>query len=293
MTQAESLTAWRRARAIAEFWRFNPLSTAARLREATPGPCMLHRPFAGGELYVDVSRYTSQGLLYLTGERFVAERGLLARLIRPGMRIVDAGANLGYYTLLFEQLAGPKASIAAIEPSRANLPELRMNIAKNGLANVELHEVALGAASGEAWLAESINSQVVPSGEGSYRVPVRTIDEMPLGRVDFLKIDVEGYEGFVLEGARGVLARDRPIVFLEFHSQLVTPYGHSFETIHALLSSVYSSIEYYDVPYPLPLVSKVLRYYGGADVCRKLDGPPAEPMDVGRADGTFWMVCRP
>jgi FkbM family methyltransferase len=296
MVPAESLKAWQRARAFSQFWRFNTMRTVSRLREQTPGPCIVHRPFAGHELYVDLSRYDSQGLLYFEGERFVTERSLIARLVKPGMRIVDCGANLGYYMLLFEKLAGPTSVIDAIEPSRANLTELRLNIERNQLKNVRLHEVALGAAAGEAWLAESINSHVLAASEDqslrAYRVPVQPLDELITGRVDLLKIDVDGFEGFVLEGARRLLARDRPVVFLEFHPLLVKPYGHSFASIHAELSRVYSSISYYDVPQPMPVARKVLEHYFGADGYRQLPGPPAEPMEQGRAEGTFWIVCR-
>lgn len=263
-----------------------------RLRAGTSSPCIAHRPFAGFELYLDLSRYATEGLLYIEGERFVSERFLLARLVKPGMRIVDVGANIGYYLLLFEQLAGAGASIVAIEPSRANLTELRLNIERNGLRNVELHELALGAASGDVWLAESINSYIVPNGEGAYRVPVRRLDELMTGRVDFLKIDVDGYEGSVLEGARRVLERDRPIVFLEFHPLLVATYGHSFESIHALLSTFYTSIEYYDIPHPMPAMRKIGARYFGVNHYRHLPGPPAAPMHQGRAEGTFWIVCQ-
>ena len=268
------------------------MRTVERLRARTTRPCVVHRPFAGFELYLDLSRYATQGLLYLDGEHFVAERSLLARLVKPGMRIVDVGANIGYYLLLFEQLAGPEASIVAIEPSRVNLAELKLNIERNGLRNVQLHEVALGNKSGEAWLAESINSYVVPNGEGSYRVPVQTLDELVIGRVDFLKIDVDGYEGAVLDGARRVLERDRPIVFLEFHPLLVTPYGHSFASVHTLLSTFYTSIEYYDIPYPMPAIQRIGARYFGVNGYRRLPGPPAAPMHEGRAEGTFWIVCQ-
>ena len=269
------------------------MPTVAALRERTLGPCIVHRPFAGRELYVDVSRYNSQGMLYLEGERFVAERSLLARLITPGMRIVDAGANLGYYLLLFEQLAGPTSHIVAIEPSRANLAELRLNIERNSLTNVALHEVALGAQAGEVWLAESINSRVASSNEGTYKVPARTLDDLATGRVDFLKIDVEGYEGLVLDGARRVLERDRPIVFLECHPLLMPSHGHSPASIRALLGEYYTTIDYYDIPHPTPLWRRVGEHYLGMVRYRQLPGPPAEPMHVGRAEGTFWMVCRP
>ena len=283
---------WRIVRVAAQFWRFGTLRIVKWLRAMTASPCVLERPFAGLQLYEDVSRYTTQGLLYLEGERYITERFLLAQLVRPGMRIVDVGANVGYYTLLFERLAGPDASIVAIEPSRENVQELRRNVERNGLRNVRIHTIAVGAYSGEATLAESLNGRVVPPGEGTHQVQMRTLDELLPERIDFLKIDVEGYESFVVDGARRVLERDRPILFLEFHPELVPSMPDTFESLRARLSDIYQSIAYYDVPSSTTALRKILSRYADTNECRRLPGPPDAPMHVGRAGGTFWMVCR-
>ena len=231
-------------------------------------------------------------MLYLEGDRFVAERFLIARLVKPGMRIVDVGANIGYYTLLLKRFTGASGSVIAIEPSPENVPELRLNVECNKLQNVQILEAAVGARAGAVSLLKGINSGVVSRDKGSYEVPIRFLDEILTERVDMLKIDVEGYEGFVLEGARTIIKRDRPLIFLEFHPTAVARFGHSFELIHTLLAQTYDSISYYDVAQPLPLGKKITRKYLGADPCRRLSGPPTGPMHLGRENGTFWMICQ-
>jgi FkbM family methyltransferase len=290
--QTLTLLSWYLARLIALFWRFGTLRLVKRLPNSTKSTFILHRSFAGAQLYLDVSRADAQGILFLAGERCVAERFLLAKLVTPGMRIADVGGNIGYYTLLLRQLTGPSGAIITIEPSPENLPELRLNIEGNKLQNVKLLEVAVGAESGKVSLIKGMNSGVVPLNEGSYEVPIQTLDEILTERIDLLKIDVEGYEGYVLEGARNVIKRDRPIIFLEFHPTAIARCGHSFESIHALLAPSYSSISYYDVAHPSSAIRKVATNYFGMDSCRQLAGPPAVPMHVGRENGTFWMVCR-
>ena len=280
------------ARCAAWLWRFGTVRLAARLCESVGRPCLTHRSFAGRRLHLDVSRSVTHALLYLEGERLVGERRLLARLVKPGMRIVDVGANIGYYVLLLEKLAGPSARIVAIEPSPENLPELRLNIERNGLRNVRLLEVAAGAADSVGGLLGGINSGVVARGAGAYEVSVRPLDELLTEPVDFLKIDVDGFEGQVLEGAQRILERDRPILFLEFHPELVSRVGHSFESIRAQLARTYDSIQYFDLPDRVPLLKKIATRYLGAEECRELAEPPSEPMHLGRQYGTFWIVCR-
>jgi FkbM family methyltransferase len=190
------------------------------------------------------------------------------------------------------QLTGPSGAIIAIEPSPENLPELRLNIEGNKFQNVKLVEVAVGAAAGKVSLLKGMNSGVVLLNEGSYEVPIQSLDEILMEPIDLLKIDVEGYEGNALEGARNVIKRDRPVIFLEFHPTAIAQSGHSFDSIHALLAQSYNSISYYDVAQPSSAIKKIARNYFGMDPCRQLAGPPTAPMHVGRENGTFWIVCR-
>lgn len=258
-------------------------------------PRLLQRSFAGNILFLDVSRSQTHQLLFLQGEHLIHERDLLKGLLRPGMRVVDVGANIGYYTLLFHSVVGSAGEIICIEPSPENLVELRRNITANHFKNVVIHESPVGDRCGPVGLKSGINSGIVAAGTGTYAAELRRLDDVVREPVDFLKIDVDGFELQVLEGARQLLERDHPVLFLEFHPQLVGRHGGSFVAVRRLLKDYYSRVDYFDVPEQQGFVKKLVSRYSGCGMVRQFDaeGLCEEEMHIGRMFGTFWMVCRP
>lgn len=154
----------------------------------------------------------------------------MAKRIKSGMHVVDAGANHGYYTVLFADLVGKGGRVAAVEPNPKTAQLLRWSIAVNGFSNrVEVFENALGAADGEMLnfhtpIDEPKNARVV-SAELSGHPNVISVTGAKLDtllaegpKVDFMKIDVEGAEEGMLAGAWTIIERDRPDILLEFSS---------------------------------------------------------------------------
>ena len=186
-----------------------------------------------------------------------------------------------------------------IEPSPENLAELRMNIEENAFANVRLFEVALGRHQGPTGLRDGVNSGVVAPGEGAYQVEMRTLDDLLDERVDFIKIDVDGYEGHVLEGAQQVLRRDRPILFLEFHPHLVGRHDHSLSSVLELLAPHYGDgaerYEYYEAVAPehAGLWHKIATRYLNRDSATRITDLRSLFDACGRhaRTRTFWIVC--
>jgi FkbM family methyltransferase len=242
----------RLARFRAAVWRFHTLPFAEQRFAGVASPCVLDRRFADRTLFVDVSRTNTHRLLYLEGERFVAERFLLRRLLRPGMRVVDVGANIGYFLLLFEQLIGPAGSIVCLEPEPDNALQLERNIRGNALANVELLRLAAGDQDGLVSLSTGINGVVKLDGSGSIMVPIRRLDSLLERRVDFIKIDVEGFEHPVLRGAERLLREQQPTLIVEVHPGLI-PEPDGVSEILGLLTSTYTSVEAYRTVVPLQL----------------------------------------
>jgi FkbM family methyltransferase len=156
---------------------------------------------------------------------------VFAACCRPGDRIIDVGANIGITAVLAGALVGPDPGrVIAIEPVPETFAHLEENIRRSGLGNVDCVMAAAAAEEGEVGLVTRAGSNFAAfvSYENVLRrypaydeLPARAqsldqiVEEVGLDRVDFIKIDVEGYELEVLRGARRTLAGFGPRVFLE------------------------------------------------------------------------------
>jgi FkbM family methyltransferase len=141
----------------------------------------------------------------------------LASHIKPGMTVVDVGANIGYYTLVFADLVGASGRVIAFEPDPDLYSAAVENVRRNGKADtVRLHNCALGAHAGELHLLRghfnSGDNRLRRADPGSARaVAVRVMrldDVLGAEKVDWIKIDVQGWECDVLEGMGQTLARN-------------------------------------------------------------------------------------
>jgi FkbM family methyltransferase len=139
--------------------------------------------------------------------------------LEPGSVVFDIGANIGLTACLFAQRA---TQVHAFEPNPAVFQKLAANIELNKLANVTAHQCAMGATEGEMFFEGASAYGHVTTSKSDLRVPVQTADRLVaslgLSRVDILKIDVEGFEPQVLQGAREMLQRFNPIVVMEYNS---------------------------------------------------------------------------
>jgi len=154
----------------------------------------------------------------------------IRRLVDAGDCCIDVGANLGYYTISLANWVGPTGLVVAFEPFPGNFAILEKNVHLNQLQNVILEPSALSDCNGSLQLIYGVEEQfsATPSVGGyavegdrvSIKVPTRRLDDYVagLGRAPgFIKIDVEGAELAVLEGARRTLAAVRPILLVEIH----------------------------------------------------------------------------
>jgi len=140
----------------------------------------------------------------------------LSRFLIPGHRFVDIGANCGYYTALASQLVGEKGRVFSFEPSPAVASVIADMIVTNHISNVELVQAAVGADNGEVEIYLPCNSPIhSPSVFYSdptftpIRVPMVALDKYaPLNDgkpIDFVKIDVEGFEPNVIDGMKNLI----------------------------------------------------------------------------------------
>lgn len=149
-----------------------------------------------------------------------AERKLFRQYVRPGMTVVDVGGNIGIYTRYFSGLAGPGGQVHSFEPGPVNFGHLEENTRR--LANVVINHAAVGERNGviKLFMSDELNvdHRTFDSGDGraSVDVPVVSLDEYfkPGQKADFIKIDVQGYELNVLQGARRVLSENADLRIL-------------------------------------------------------------------------------
>ena len=147
---------------------------------------------------------------------------LLQQIIKPGMTVLDIGANIGVHTVPMAKAIGASGQVIAIEPQRIINQMLSGNVAMNGLTNVMVLTVALGKDMGMMTVPltnygekdnfGSVSMALEGDGES---VPLLTVDSFNLPRCDFIKVNVEGMEGDVLEGAAKTLTRSKPIIYFD------------------------------------------------------------------------------
>ena len=149
------------------------------------------------------------------------------RHCRRGMTVVDVGANLGYFSLLAATLVGPSGKVVSLEPNSENCRLLLSSVRMSGLSNVELLPVAADEAPGWAYYATHVGSNGGLVGDDDLLsrfgavVPTFRLDDLVDGKVDFLKMDVEGAEGRVARGAARIIERDRPVVTTELKEEML------------------------------------------------------------------------
>lgn len=159
---------------------------------------------------------------YLWKDRHRYDQDVLfiRRFLRPGDLVVDAGANIGLMAVTAARLVGPRGRVVAIEAHPRTSAYLRHHVALNGLTNVDVHNVALGDGAGSVHLAEHPGDDAqnhIATGDGrGVEVPMVPLDRLlpPDRPVALLKVDVEGYEKFVLSGASRAL-RETACVYFE------------------------------------------------------------------------------
>jgi FkbM family methyltransferase len=190
------------------------------------------------------------------------ELDVFERLAAVSKTIVDVGANIGLYTCIAAGRAPSDGKVIAFEPVPANLRYLKRNLEENDLtAQVVVEEQAVGQGSGEIqiYLADGSIGTHSPSAMNvigsttSITVPEVSLDDyarQKLGgrSIDLLKVDVEGYEGAVLRGARKTLQQDKPTLLIEFVPEHLANCNFSADEFLDLIFEVYDDVFLVDEP---------------------------------------------
>jgi len=157
----------------------------------------------------------------------LSDRNFVLSYLKPGMRVVDAGANIGLYAVMSSILTGSSGHVYAFEPGKITFNRLQRNLLLNDCQKVIANNVALANACGEMILRADPNHPTfdahcfVDSLDNALEinsideiVKCQKLDHYNIGRIDFLKIDVEGGELALLEGAEQTLLDSENITIL-------------------------------------------------------------------------------
>jgi FkbM family methyltransferase len=228
--QLKSFWAKWRYLTVQEAYRRDPLRTFGRLL-AWRTRCLLHQPTITRfptwnlKMFLPPNWRGVEKLIFAFREYYEPELTCLEKVLRPGSIFVDAGANIGIYTLVASRIVGETGRVIAFEPSAQSFPILRRNIALNGLNNVLAFPLALSEISGRTWLYRGPNAGLNSLGKDpSWKEEVEEIATEQLdfilhqtstARVDVIKMDVQGAEELVLRGAMKIVTSTRPLIIFE------------------------------------------------------------------------------
>ncbi len=165
--------------------------------------------------------------IFFFGEYEADTNRVLAKYIKPGDTVIEAGANIGSETLLISKLIG-SGKLFAFEPNPYTFERMKMNLQINELTNVEACDIALGEQDGV------IHFNIYPknfcnSGMSSkYMETSRTrkidivqqkldsfVQQHGIAKVDFIKMDIQGAEMDMISGGLETIRRDKPSIFTE------------------------------------------------------------------------------
>ena len=168
----------------------------------------------------------------------------LESVLRPGMVVIEGGANRGVTTVAIAKTVGGKGHVHAFEPVPEYFSFLRTNISRNRIANVSVYNLALsnqtgslvfykhGTGSGVTPADDAEEVQVeaitIPGFLSTYRIPT----------LDFINLDCEGSELLIFQNARAVLEEHTPIIFCEVHREYLKALGQSVQDVVSFLTTL-------------------------------------------------------
>lgn len=186
--------------------------------------------------------------IYFFGAYEPIEAFLFCSLVQPDMHIVDAGANIGFYSLLLSSKLSDRGRVFAFEPVPVNLEKLKSNIAQSGRTKIDVIEnglwdkedtlkFSLDSAHGDN--AGSYTAGKTDEEGIAFECPVRSmdsyLDDGTIPKVDLIKMDIEGAELFALKGAAQVLDLYQPTILMEINQQACARFGYRSEEIDNIL----------------------------------------------------------
>ena len=169
---------------------------------------------------------------------YADDQRFFRRYLRAGDVVVDVGANIGFFTMISSLAVGESGKVTAVEAHPRTFEYLRGNVTLNKARNVRLFNVALGDEERTVRFSDkkSDDRNAIVDDESGLAVPMKRLDGLGVDDAELalLKIDVEGYEKFVIEGGRDLLKRVR-CVYFEVVEKHFAQFGYTGEDLLRLI----------------------------------------------------------
>ena len=169
----------------------------------------------------------------------------IRKMLEPGALIFDVGANFGYYSIMLASALGGRCQVHAFEPNEKTCLRLERNIELNSLGkSVFAHRVGLSDTQGQGKMVERADNSgaawIEMNGEGDADLTTLDAfcDERSIDRLDFIKVDIEGFEERMLLGGSQTLQRHQPPLLVELNPSTLVRQNSSAERIAELLRSL-------------------------------------------------------
>ena len=168
--------------------------------------------------------------------------------INRGEKIIDVGANIGWFSMIFAKIVGNEGKVFSFEPGKDNYSTLRKNISINNFENIVSENVAVSDFNGELNLELSKTGNHKVSKKGTKTKCIKLDGYLKDEKIDFVKIDVEGHEYFVLMGMHNILKNNEKIKLkIEFNYKLIKKSGIKPENLLDFL--IQNGFTLYDLRY--------------------------------------------
>lgn len=193
--------------------------------------------------------------IYHWGVYEPVESWIFTQLIKPGHIVIDAGANVGQYSMLASTIVKPDGMVHAFEPAKTNRLKMAINLVRNRIGNVRLNDLALWDQPEELTMSldQADQTEINFGGYSVSKKPVIEelvtglsnsvagirlddyVREQGLSTVDVIKMDIEGSEARALNGSRDTLLKNRPIILMELNQQAARSQGGELVDLWRLL----------------------------------------------------------
>jgi FkbM family methyltransferase len=177
---------------------------------------------------------------------------ILKRNFQPDSVFVDVGSNYGWHSIISSPFCD---MVYSFEPQKVIYDIQNTNITENNISNIKLFNCGIGNSNDIKEMSPIDYNVMSNMGDlsisvGGEAIEVRTLDSFQFPKVDFIKIDVQGYEKYVLEGAKNTITTSKPMIIIEMEDFQLKKFNYNVTELFELLRSLDYYIYFLDFDYP-------------------------------------------